>query len=375
MAKKRILIYAHRTAVIGGVEKVLCTLINNLDMNKYDITLLLHSYYHRDINEDKIFGNAVKYRNLGFDLYNRSSKVKLLLQRIHIKISKPFYSLLYRFKRFDIAIAFQEGRYAKFIQNVNAKKKYVWVHVDMSRVTFTREFFKGSIPKERKCYERFDKVVCVSDAVRDSMEQTFGPMNNLCVCHNPIDTLDIDKKIKAPLDVNIKKRPLLVSVGRLCYEKAFDRLLNVIKRLSDDGYVFDFWIIGDGHERPILEEQIKHLSLTNVTLLGMKENPYIYIKEADWILTLSRHEGFNLVLFESLYLGKAILSSDFPNAKKVLGDNEYGIVAENDEESIYVELKKILSDKSLQKKYEDMALIRKDLIDLNEQINKIEQLF
>ena len=50
-------------------------------------------------------------------------------------------------------------------------------------------------------------------------------------------------------------------------------------------------------------------TLINVQLLGFKENPYPYIKEADLFVCASIHESYCLVVAESLVVGTPVVST------------------------------------------------------------------
>lgn len=74
----------------------------------------------------------------------------------------------------------------------------------------------------------------------------------------------------------------MATVGRFVPQKAYDRLLRVIKRLYEDGYSIELWILGDGEQRPMLKEYINTHSLNEiVTLWGFQKNPYPYLKHSD----------------------------------------------------------------------------------------------
>lgn len=73
--------------------------------------------------------------------------------------------------------------------------------------------------------------------------------------------------------------------------KGYDRLLDVCERLNIQGYKYSVWIIGEGEDRFLLEKIIAEKQLGNVKLLGLKSNPYIYMKQADWLLLPSRQKA------------------------------------------------------------------------------------
>lgn len=368
---KKVLIYINQICLRGGVEKVFYNLINNLDKDKYDITVLTTVAYLSDDLKVDIYKGRIKRFFFYYDEFSDKFLYRQF-QRIYNKIAHPIIDFIIKHKKWDIAIAAQEGMYAKYIQNVFARKKLLWIHNDMNLIN-TKCF--ASLLKEKECYETFDHVVCVSNDVKNSMINKFGDMQNLCVCYNPIDTFEIDIKKNEKIDIQRKiDIPLFVSVGRLCEQKGYDRLLKSVIKLNSAGYKYEIWIIGDGVLRNEIESTIKDNNINNVKLLGHKTNPYSYMTQADWIICTSRHEGFNMVLHEATYLEKPIFTTKNAGAVELLGDSEYGIVINNDDNEIYNAFKELLDNKELTAKYKTQITKRKDFISLKNRISNIEQI-
>ncbi len=370
---KNILIYINQICLRGGVEKVFYNLINSLDMTKYDITVLTTvAYLSDDLNLD-LYKGKVKRFFFSYDEFSDNFLYRQY-QRIYNKIAPKIIDKIIKLKKWDIAIAAQEGMYADYIKGVNADKKLLWIHNDMRKLAATRF---GTIEQEKKCYEAFDDVVCVSEDVKKSMIEVFGDLDNLCVKYNPIDTNEIDLIKDQPVEEQriYKEVPLLVSVGRLCSQKGYDRLLECVKRLNEENYKYEIWIVGEGADRELLEKYISDNNIDNVKLLGLRSNPYKYMNYADWVICTSRHEGFNMVLHEATYLEKPILTTNNAGAIELLGDSKFGIIIDNDNESIYNGLKNILDNKDLKSLYEKRVKKRKSFISLDERIKKIEELF
>lgn len=372
--KKKILLYIHQCILKGGVEKVFYNLINNLPPEEYDITILSVMGYLKDDFEANLFPPEVKRSCMMWDEFSGTSILKRLRQKIHNRIFPLWCKVRLLFKKYDIAIAAQEGAYAEFVINhVKAKKKLLWIHNDIEKCHWTLSHF-GTIEAERRCYDKFDKVVCVSRSVADSMNTMFGKMNNLTVCYNPVDTHEIDRKLKSKLPDRPSENPWFVCVGRLCHQKGYDRLIRVCNRLNKEGYHYAITILGDGEDREMLEQMLAHNAIDNIHLLGNVENPFVFMKQADWLLLPSRHEGFGMVLHEAVYCGTPVIATDVCGVSELLGDSEYGIVIENSEEAIYEGLKKVLDNPRLHIQYKEAVKRRLDFIDLNTRIKDIKAL-
>ncbi|MBR2888819.1 MAG: glycosyltransferase [Oscillospiraceae bacterium] len=369
MKKKKLFIYIHQCILKGGVEKVFYNLLNNLPQEQYEITVLSHIAYLTDDIHAELYPQNVHRRWLYYDEFAPGG-IRRFLQRVHNFLMPRLYPIWLRFRRFDTAIAAQEGKYARFVdENLRADRKLLWIHNDMERCHWTaREF--SSLEEEKNCYLRFDKVVCVSHSVADSMAKVFGEMKNLHVCYNPIDTAEIDRKMDL-FPVEREVVPLFVAVGRLAEQKGFDRLLRICRRLNRQGFDYRLWIIGDGEERKKLEAEISKGGLENVRLLGQKGNVFPYMKAADWLVCSSRHEGFNMVLYEAAWCGTPAITTDNAGTREFLGDSQYGIVTDNDEDALYEAMCRVLSNPELLPRYRAAVQERRSFIDLPGRIRAI----
>ena len=387
--KKKLLFVVH-TLQIGGAEKILVNILKYISKRKYDITVLA-------LVDDGVFVDEVKniegvtYKYV-FKSYfkkaraNKESKFHKIATNIMSSIWKRYLKKLkynsrelyekYVDEKYDVEIAFLEGKVSKFVSSSNNKdsRKIAWIHTDIN--IGTNSIFIDD-DDEKNCYNTFDKVVCVSREVRNRFIQKTGRDNNVLVQINPVDCLDILEKAKEEL--TIKKNndvPVVCTVGRLVQVKGYDRLLEVHKRLIDEGIMHELWIVGDGVERKKLEDYIRKNKLEkSARLMGYSNNPYKYVKNSDIFVCASRIEGLSTVIVEATILEKVIVSTDCPGAKEILGDdNECGMVVENDAVGIYEGLKAVLTDKELEKKYQENIKKRSEFFNLRNSIGQIEDI-
>lgn len=373
MKKQKVLIYIHQGIQKGGVEKVFHTIINNLPSDRYDITVLSVMGYLTDDFDAPLYPNTVKRHCMMWDEFSKDNVIRRVLQKIHNRLFPPYYKFLLKLKKFDIAIAAQEGFYASFvIENVKAHRKYLWIHNDVMQCHWTAKMFP-SLDAEAACYRQFSKVICVSHHVAQSMSSLFGKMDNLHICYNPINTPEIDAKLQEPAPERPGTGVWFVCIGRLAHQKGYDRLLEICRRLNDKGYRYRYCIsiLGEGADRAKLELKISEYQLGNVELCGNQTNPFKYMKAADWVLTPSRHEGFCLALWEATYCGVPSIITDVAGARELLGNSEYGIITENSEEQIYTAIKSVLDQPRLHEHYQAAARKRAPFISLNTRIADI----
>lgn len=204
----------------------------------------------------------------------------------------------------------------------------------------------------------------------------------MIVCYNPISREEVlEKAAEEITDVDITKDTVkFVTVGRLNYQKGYGLLLEACHMLDKDGLDYEVWLVGgrepDGQEALHLEMSHKRLKTDHVKFLGKKENPYPYMKHADWFVSSSLFEGYSLVSQEAAILGLPILATDCSGVKELLGENdEYGIVTEISVWGIYQGMKRVIENKELQAHYKQQIIQRSSIIGADHRFQEIEKLF
>lgn len=333
---------------IGGAERVLVDLTNKL-CEEYDITILT-IYDNGELK--KQLNNKIKVVSLYDKQYSEMSKFK------KIKIS---LDLMFKAKMpsgYDVEIAFLEGPITRLFSKDSRTKKIAWVHNDISKVFGNG--IKAKIKKwlDKRIYQKYDKIIFVSNENKIDFNKVYGnlkkgkKMIKQDVIRNYLDYNNVIEKSKENVNLPYNKNDInIVSVCRLVEQKAIDRFINVHAKLEQDGIHSKVYIVGDGPLRYNLQKQIDKLGATeNFYLLGPKENPYPYIKNADYFCLLSYYEGYGMVLEEAKILNKPIIITDTAARESTYG-YEKGVILENTENKIYEGLKELLSSDHI--KYEE----------------------
>ena len=168
---------------------------------------------------------------------------------------------------------------------------------------------------------------------------------------------------------------LLVTSGRLVSQKGYESLLEACNKLNKDNIKYELWILGEDWARPKLEELINKYRLSNIKLLGFKENSYKYIKQVDLFVCSSKNEGFSLVIAEAMILGLPVISTNCSGTNELLNFGEHGYIVENNEESLYEGLKIIISDDKKLEHYTQKSQERVNFFNYKERINEIIKIF
>ncbi len=164
--------------------------------------------------------------------------------------------------------------------------------------------------------------------------------------YNYINDQEVIEKANKNENIEFGEQEInIVTVARLVKQKAIDRLINVHSKLIKEGFKHTIYVIGDGPEKSKLQEMIQNKAVENsFILLGKRENPYPYIKKADYFALLSYYEGYPMVLLEAQILGKYIIITDTA-ARETLQNYENNTIVANEEEDIYKGLKELIKNK------------------------------
>ena len=293
----------------GGAEKVALNLLNNLPLKKFDLNVIIiyknKGEYFKNLrkNVNCVFLNKSKIRNSIFSLYRELKKMK------------PEIVLVFSF---DLAILI--GVFLRyFFKNIYFINRQLNI---LGQINFSiLQFFFTKI-----AYKNFDKIITQSkDMTEDLIQNIDININKIIEINNPIDYKNIyDLSIKYFPKEFDKKNKNLLCVGRLEPQKGFDLVINIMRLFKDKN--IKLYILGEGNQKEALEKLIEIHKLTDrVFLLGRKENPYVYMKNADLFILSSRYEGFPNALLEANSCGLyAICNDSFGGINEIIIDNING---------------------------------------------------
>lgn len=339
------ILFGITSLTLGGAERVLVDLANKL-CDEFEITIF--TIYSKGELEKQL-NPKVKLKTLYPFSYEEMTKLnqKIIVPLKILLFQKFIYNKKIK-ENYDIEIAFLEGPITRLFSTKNEKtKKIAWIHNDISQV-----FGKGiKANLKRKIdeyiYQKYEKLIFVSKDNLRKFEQRYTKLQEKekIVIYNYIEPKIIIEKAKQMPDKQLEENKInFVTVARLVPQKAIDRVIRVHSQLLQNGLKHNFYIIGDGPERPNLEEIIQKYHVEDsFYLLGKKENPYPYVKEASYFCLLSKFEGYGMVLEEAKILNKPIIITD--TASREATENYSNvIIVENSEEGIYKGLYKILKE-------------------------------
>ena len=249
---------------------------------------------------------------------------------------------------YDVAIGYLEKNPIYFcVDKVKAKKKIGWIHNDYEKLGMDKKI-------DNKYFSKLDYVFTVSEECLKVLKMVFPQYDRkFRLMHNIVSEKTIKKlALEEISDIDFNNKNInIISVGRLNYQKGFELAIEACSILKEKGYKIKWNIVGEGEERSNLENLINKFELEeNFNLLGIRENPYPYIKKSDIYVQPSRFEGKSIAIDEAKILNKPIVVTNFSTAKDQIINNKNGIITEMNSKSLANEIERIICDEKLKKK-------------------------
>lgn len=195
--------------------------------------------------------------------------------------------------------------HANIIDNVEAEEKILLIHAD-----FVEMINQGTIKREKiPSREKIDRFIAVSQKVADSFEKLTGIKPE--VCYNPFR---VDKP---------KKLLKLISTTRLSEEKGWDLMqimadaMNEYCEINNCDYI---WYV--------LTADRKEIDNDRIVFIDPRLNVEGLIKDADYLVQLSKHEAFCYAIVKALCLGTPCIVTDLPVFKEIGVNEENSIIVD-----------------------------------------------
>ncbi len=321
--KKKILFIIWSYTYGGGAEALLTMIVNNLNPQKYDISII--EYHHADIKVEKV---------------NDNIHILPPIERVNTSDgSKKGYQLRYTELLIDKYIRGDYDLYISFNYQIPTfllpkdTKNIAWIHGDVYDLDEAGK--ENDKYLQDKAFDKVKKIVAISDNTMQSLEDLFPQHRHKMVkIYNGIDIDKVYSKSMENTDIVLKK-PAIVCIGRLDENKNPERMLHVFSLLHQINSKVHLYYLGKGELEKLIKDKVEKMGLiNNVHLLGYQDNPFPIVNQADLICLLSRAEGFSMVLLEALALGKPIITTKTGAAETLINNTKCGRIINTDEDAV-----------------------------------------
>ena len=316
---KKILVFA-QTAV-GGAERMSVTVTKTLDRSRFEVIYYLVGPTENGHAPLEAFIPS----NMKANIITSQSPISLIARMFWILVKeKP-----------DVV----------FASVINLNNKLLLLRPLFKKIKFIARcdnYLYTYNEKQQKMIKQFypkaDCIIAQTQEMKDELVCIGIDEAKIKALQNPIDKQTIDKKVagaESPYPDNGKKH--FVAVGRFNEQKGFDMLIDAFIKVSRGRKDVDLYIVGDysmgnGQIHQSIMQKAKEAGVDElVHCVGYKDNPYVYVKNADCFVLSSRWEGLPNVLIESLYLGTpAAAFKCIPVIERIIEHGISGFCAEKE---------------------------------------------
>lgn len=358
-------LFRHRSMEMGGVEKVVLSMLNHLNKDKFDMTICLNMNQGELRNEIPAHVRKVHLTEGRENLSKNPLIQKLQLAKRKLRLQNALRNPSIAQKtlndKYDVEIAPTYAAFSAVLNSVNKKSKKIgWFHSDI-----TLPKLQPLVPEILKQIPQFDYFIFGSQQTKDILIETYPdlkiPQSQVILNAIPIEEL---KQKALAFKPELPNKPVFVSVARLHSRKGFHKLMEAHARLLKDGFDHHIIVIGDGEEMSNLKKQTEDLGVTeSFKLVGSSMNPYPYVKNADFFILPSESESWPLIIADSLILQKPIISTNVGGIPEMIEHGKTGYLINYETDEMYESMKKFLTEPEL------IAEIKKNLINIEEQFD------
>ncbi|WP_338506946.1 glycosyltransferase [Turicibacter sp. KK003] len=383
---KRIAIVT-RKMIIGGIEKSLLGLLEEINFDEYEVDLYLEEeggdlspYLDKRVNLIYIYNDYISitkkilHELRDFNIKNCISLIQtgLILKygvndylkyKARLRLTKGFH------KDYDLAIAYHNpiSFTTMFcIEKIKAKKKIMWVHSDINE-------YLDIVDRNKDYYDQYDQIFCVSERCKSTFTTRYESLADRCqVYYNHIKKSHVlsGENLQYKEEIWNSHKFRILTVSRLSNEKGVNLIPEVALLLKEEGIDFEWIVVGEGSEYAPLLKKINDYKVHDyVHLAGKQLNPYIYMVGCDIYIQPSLYEAYGLTIAEAKCFGLPIIATKTQGALEQIQDRFTGRLCEVNSESIYQVLKELISNPGEQQLYRDN--LKKEEINTSNEINKL----
>ncbi|MBQ7363391.1 MAG: glycosyltransferase [Clostridia bacterium] len=263
--------------------------------------------------------------------YSKRSKLLRIAYAVLVRLGMdiPLYrsllknELTHQFCGYDCIIVVSEAsKLRHFVSTLSHPRKIQWIHTDYVAWRLHSSWTKKITRNDGATYKKYDKVVCLSEALREKFASLYPLLAEKTVAiPNLIDYDGIIEKSLEPCEISVDKSKLnIITIGRMESEKRYDRILSLARELSELGNDFTWYLVGDGTLLEDYKTACAEMGLEGrVIFTGYLDNACPLLKQCDLFVLLSEYEGTPVTVDEAKVLGVPVLAKNVGGISDMLG--------------------------------------------------------
>ncbi len=352
----------------GGVSKSLVSLINIIDKERYEITLFI--LYPHGIFKELLLSNKIRIIT--------DKKTELLTQPFPKSIFSPlkngyyFVAILSLLRaavsmvnksmagwilsrlitpikeEFDVAIDYN-GQHQLYylVDKIKAKKKVTFFHSDYSKWSYYYSM-------DKRYYPFVDKIFTISDICVQSLKVYFPSQAYKISLMENISSIEIIEKMSMlPIkDFENDNTLTFTTLGHISNAKGTDLAIESAAILKKMKIQFKWYFIGSIKDKDFYTNLVNKFQVKDqIIFLGLRSNPYPYIRSADLFIHPSQFEGRSIALDEAKLLCKPIVVTNFSTVADQFCNHINASICEMTPKNLANAIEELIVNEELRKGY------------------------
>lgn len=379
----------------GGVSKSMLSLLNVIDKEMYEISLLTMNNSGtfssqiptgvRILSDSRLTAltsgfsgvkDLISFRKgIGFHpLLAILSLIRFVLSFIDKSLAGIFLARIMpkiTEEHFDLIVDYngQQDLYY-MVDKLNGKQKITFFHSDYRKWRYYEK-------ADRKYFGKVDGIYTISEECVSALKEVFPEYTDkFHLMENITSPSLINKLADELIEPTLTKQQhdfIIASLGYVSIGKGSELAVQVAKKLKEVGISFEWWFIGGVTNDWDYQGFVKKNGLEdNVKFLGVKANPYPYLKRADLYVHLSKFEGKSIALDEVKVLCKPVVVTNFSTVHDQFEDRVNASICEMTVEDATDKITELIHNTSLRQSYIDY--LKQHIVDNSNEIEKIYSL-
>ena len=379
----------------GGVSKSMLSLLNVIDKEKYEVSLLMMNTSGafsdqipagiRVLSDSRLTAltsgfsgikDLISFRKgIGFHpLLAILSLIRFILSFIDKSLAGVFLAHIsptITEQSFDLIVDYngQQDLYY-MVDKLKGKQKITFFHSDYRKWRYYEK-------ADRKYFGKVDGVYTISEECVSALKEVFPEYTDkFHLMENITSPSLINKLADELIEPALTKQQhdfIIASLGYVSIGKGSELAVQVAKKLKEVGISFEWWFIGGVTNDWDYQGFVKKNGLEdNVKFLGVKANPYPYLKRADLYVHLSKFEGKSIALDEVKVLCKPVVVTNFSTVHDQFEDRVNASICEMTVEDATDKVTELIHNASLRQSYIDY--LKQHIVDNSNEIEKIYSL-
>lgn len=285
----------------GGAEKLMVDLLPRLKAKEFDVDLLLFDGTDTPFRRD-VEAKGIKVYDLGIggSVYSPLRLLKLI----------PYL------RKYDVVHTHNTA--PQLFAAIGSAISKVMLFTTEHNTSNRRRSWKWYVPIDRWMYNRYNKVICISQKAEENLREFIGTSKaDICTVNNGVDVGHYASAFpSAELEIIAPGSRKIIMVAGFRWEKDQETLIKSLKVLPPK---FHLYLVGDGVRRSELEFIVREENLAErVHFMGLRTDVPQLLHAADYIVMSSHFEGLSLSSVEGMSVGKPFLASDVDGLREVV---------------------------------------------------------